>query len=127
MKSTTASFALALSLAASFAAFANVSALAADAPAVTAAPAAVQAPSDEELTKQVEVALAADAVLKNQKIKVSTKKAEVSLTGVVADQEMMVAAGHLVEKIPGVKYVLNEIDNEDYLREQAAKKAAASK
>ncbi|WP_374352454.1 BON domain-containing protein [Chitinimonas sp.] len=80
--------------------------------------------SDEELNRQVEAALAADPVLSKQKIKVSTKKAEVSLTGVVKEQDMMVAAGHLVEKIPGVKYVLNEIDNEDYLREQAAKQVA---
>lgn len=94
-------------------------AFAADAPAA--------APTDADITKQVEAALAADPVLKDQKIKVSTKNAEVSLTGVVADQEMMVTAGHLVEKIPGVKYVLNEIDNLDYLREQAAKKTANGK
>jgi len=106
-------FALSLTLLAGIAAFASVNSYAADTPAVI---------SDSDITQQVETAIAADPVLKTQKIKVSTEKGEVHLTGVVAEQDMMVSAGHLVEKIPGVKYVLNEIDNEDYLREQAAKK-----
>ena len=105
MKALTTSFILS-------ALFATAAAFAADAPAAV---------PDDEITRQAQAALAADPVLKSQKINVSTEKGEVHLTGVVAEQDMMVTAGHLIEKIPGVKFVLNEIDNEDYLREQAAK------
>ena len=113
MTSRISAFALSLALLASTATVFALNSYAADAPAAV---------SDSDITQQAEAALAADPVLKSQKIKVSTEKGEVHLTGVVTEQDMMVAAGHLVEKIPGVKYVLNEIDNEDYLREQAAKK-----
>lgn len=81
------------------------------------------APTDAELVQKVEAALAAEPSLKNQKIKVAAKSGEVKLTGVVSDQQLMVTAGHVSEGIAGVKFVLNEIDNEEYLREQAAKKS----
>lgn len=96
-------------------------------PAVAADAVAPAAKSDSDITKDVEKALAAEPTLKDQKITVTTKtnekgEKEVTLKGVVTDQQMMVSAGLAAEKTPGVKYVMNEIDPEDYLREIAAKK-----
>lgn len=93
-----------------------------DAPKVRVeVPAKPGTPSDDEISQQVRAALAAEPTLNGQKINVATKGGEVNLTGLVSDQQLMVTAGHVAEKVPGVKYVLNEIDNEDYLREKAAK------
>ena len=86
---------------------------AADAPAVPV--------SDSDITTNVQAALAAEPTLKDQKINVSTKAGEVRLTGVVSDQQLMVTAGHTAEHVAGVKFVLNEIDNDDYLRAKAGK------
>lgn len=92
-----------------------------------AADAEVAAPkSDAEITAAVEAALAAEPSLKGQKISVTTKtvkgEKEVILTGTVTDQQMMVSAGLAAEKVAGVKYVINEINPEEYLREKAAAK-----
>jgi osmotically-inducible protein OsmY len=93
--------------------------------AVTCVPAqaadAVAARVDDDITKDVQAAIAAEPTLKDQHIDVSTKAGEVTLVGTVTDQQLMVTAGHAAEKIQGVKYVLNNIAPEDYLKEHPAK------
>lgn len=93
----------------------SLGAIAADAPALA---------SDDQITEQVKAAIAAEPTLKDQKIDVRTKGGEVNLSGLVTDQQLMVTAGHVAEKVPGVKYVINEIDNADYLRDKAEKTKA---
>lgn len=84
------------------------------------------AKSDADITTAVQAALNAQPSLKEQKIAVSTKsnskgEKEVTLSGTVPDQQMMVTAGMAAEKVPGVTFVINDINPEDYLREQAKK------
>jgi len=124
MKSATSTLALALSL---LALSLPITTTVISLPTFAADAVAPAAKSDSDITKDVELAIAAEPTLKGQKITVTTKtndkgEKEVTLKGVVADQQMMVTAGLAAEKTPGVKYVMNEIDPADYLRELAAKK-----
>ena len=82
---------------------------------------AVVARSDDDITKDVQAAIAAEATLKDQHIQVSTKGGEVTLEGTVTEQQLMVTAGHAAEKVQGVKYVLNNIAPEEYLKDHPAK------
>lgn len=82
--------------------------------------------TDADITAAVQAALAAQPDLKDQKIAVSTKsnskgEREVTLSGTVPEQQMMVNAGMAAEKVAGVTYVINDINPEAYLREQAQK------
>lgn len=81
--------------------------------------------SDADITAAVEAALAAEPTLKGQKITVTTKgekDKEVTLTGTVTEPMLMVTAAQVAEKVHGVKYVINEIYPDAYLREHAAAK-----
>ncbi|WP_283151286.1 BON domain-containing protein [Silvimonas soli] len=84
----------------------STGAIAADAPA--AAPV-----SDEALAAAVKSALDADPELKAFNLVVASKKAEVSIDGTVDHGVQMAQAGQIAEKVPGVKYVINNITPKD--------------
>jgi hyperosmotically inducible periplasmic protein len=81
--------------------------------AVMAADAAAAAPTDEQLAASVKAALDADANLKPFNLMVTSKKAEVSIDGTVDHGEQMAEAGQIAEKVPGVKFVINNINPKD--------------
>lgn len=70
--------------------------------------------SEEELAAAVQAAINADPALKAQNLKVTAKKDEVTITGEVSDEMMMLTAAQIAEKVKGVKYVINEIYPKGY-------------
>ncbi|GGP25700.1 BON domain-containing protein [Silvimonas amylolytica] len=81
--------------------------------AMAADAAAAAAPTDEQLAASVKAALDADATLKAFNLAVTSKKAEVTIDGTVDHGEQMAQAGQIAEKVPGVKYVINNINPKD--------------
>ncbi|QEL56456.1 BON domain-containing protein [Chromobacterium paludis] len=71
--------------------------------------AAVAAPTDEQLVVSVKQALDADSELKALDLKVSSKKGEVTIEGMMNDDQQMFKAGQIAEKVPGVKFVINNM------------------
>ncbi|MGD1825619.1 Osmotically-inducible protein OsmY, contains BON domain [Chromobacterium violaceum] len=78
--------------------------------AVYAEDAAVAAPTDEQLAASVKQALDAEPELKPLDLKVSSKKGEVTIEGVMTDDQQMFKAGQAAEKVPGVKFVINKME-----------------
>jgi osmotically-inducible protein OsmY len=74
------------------------------------AAAAVAAPTDAELAASVKQALDADPELKALDLKVSSSKAEVTIEGPMTDDQQMFKAGQVAEKVPGVKFVINKME-----------------
>lgn len=71
--------------------------------------------------------MAAEPTPKDQKITVTPKgnskgEKEVTLAEMVKEQIMMLTAGQIAEKVPGVTYVINDINSADYLHQQQAAK-----
>ena len=83
-------------------------ALAADA-APAPAP-AVQAAADADLASKVKEALDGDEELRKLNLKVSIhKQNEAVIDGTMTDDQQMFKAGVIAEKVPGVKYVINNM------------------
>ncbi|WP_434633188.1 BON domain-containing protein [Chromobacterium sp. CV08] len=78
----------------------------ADTPAAQSA----AAPSDAELAAGVKQALDADPELKALNLQVSSAKGEVTIAGVMSDDQQMFKAGQIAEKVPGVKFVINKME-----------------
>ncbi|MBX9298710.1 BON domain-containing protein [Chromobacterium vaccinii] len=78
--------------------------------AVYADDAAVAAPTDEQLAASVKQALDAEPALKPLDLKVSSKKGEVTIEGTMTDDQQMFQAGQAAEKVPGVKFVINKME-----------------
>ncbi|MBV8679165.1 MAG: BON domain-containing protein [Aquitalea sp.] len=66
--------------------------------------------SDEQLASNVKNALDADPELKALDLHVSSKKQEVTIDGKMTDDQQMFKAGVIAEKIPGVKFVINNMN-----------------
>lgn len=66
-------------------------------------------PTDEELAASVQQALNGDADLQGLGLKVSSKKSEVTIEGGMTDDQQMFKAGQIAEKVPGVKFVINNM------------------
>ncbi|KMN35941.1 MULTISPECIES: BON domain-containing protein [Chromobacterium] len=66
-------------------------------------------PTDEELAASVQQALNSDAELQTLGLKVSSKKSEVTIEGGMTDDQQMFKAGQIAEKVPGVKFVINNM------------------
>lgn len=83
-------------------------ALAADAaPAPTPA---AQAAADAELASKVKAALDGDEELRKLNLKVTIhKQNEAVIDGTMTDDQQMLKAGLIAEKVPGVKYVINNM------------------
>ena len=65
--------------------------------------------SDEALVTAVRASLASHPELKADKLDVTSKNAEVTLAGPVEDGATLYKIGLEVQKVPGVKYVINEM------------------
>ncbi|AXE29126.1 transporter [Chromobacterium phragmitis] len=72
--------------------------------------AAVAAPTDEQLAVSVKQALDAEPDLKPLDLKVSGKKGEITIEGAMSDDQQMFKAGQVAEKVPGVKFVINKME-----------------
>ncbi|WP_233201146.1 BON domain-containing protein [Chromobacterium alticapitis] len=72
--------------------------------------AAVAAPTDEQLAVSVKQALDAEPELKALELKVSSKKGEVTIEGLMTEDQQMFKAGQVAEKVPGVKFVINKME-----------------
>ncbi|WP_083930262.1 BON domain-containing protein [Chitiniphilus shinanonensis] len=82
----------------------------------TAAPAPAAAPAplkDEALAKAVKTALDADADIARFDLKVSGKGEDVTIEGATDTGVQMAQAGMIAEKVPGVRYVMNNIQPRD--------------
>jgi len=66
--------------------------------------------SDEQLASNVKTALDADPELKTLDLHVSSKKQEVTIDGKMTDDQQMFKAGVIAEKVPGVKFVINNMN-----------------
>lgn len=79
--------------------------------AADAAPApAAQATADAELASKVKAALDGDEELRKLNLQVSIKKQnEVVIDGTMTDDQQMFKAGVIAEKVPGVKFVINNM------------------
>lgn len=64
---------------------------------------------DLELAGKVKAAIESNKTLQSFNLKVSTKNGDVTIDGVVDEGQQMAEVGMLVEKVPGVKYVFNNI------------------
>jgi len=85
----------------------SISHLAAAEEAVTPA---AQAAADAELAGKVKAALDSDEELRKLNLKVSIHKSnEAVIEGTMTDDQQMFKAGVLAEKVPGVKYVINNM------------------
>ncbi|OHX14897.1 hypothetical protein BI347_04915 [Chromobacterium sphagni] len=71
---------------------------------------AVAAPTDAELASAVKQALDADSELKALDLKVSSSKGEVTIEGQMSDDQQMFKAGQIAEQVPGVKFVINKME-----------------
>ncbi len=67
-------------------------------------------PSDEQLATNVKNALDADPELKALDLHVVSKKQEVTIDGKMTDDQQMFKAGVIAEKVPGVKFVINNMN-----------------
>jgi hyperosmotically inducible protein len=65
--------------------------------------------TDEQLAATVKGALDADPELAKLNLKVTSKKGDIKIEGTMTDDQQMVRAGTIAEKIPGVKNVLNDM------------------
>jgi osmotically-inducible protein OsmY len=65
--------------------------------------------SDAELAAKVKAALDSDPELSKLNLKVTSKQSEVSIDGTMTDDQQMLKAGLIAEKVPGVKYVINNM------------------
>lgn len=65
--------------------------------------------SDDAISDQVKVKLAADAIVKGGGLGVDTKAGVVTLTGVVATEKQKDRAAKVAGKVKGVKQVVNSI------------------
>ncbi|UTH72343.1 BON domain-containing protein [Chromobacterium sp. IIBBL 290-4] len=72
--------------------------------------AAVAEPTDEQLAAVVKQALDADPELKALDLKVSSKKGEVTIEGQMNEDQQMFKAGQIAEQVPGVKFVINKME-----------------
>lgn len=71
---------------------------------------AVQATADAELAAKVKEALDSDEELRKLNLKISIHKHdEAVIDGTMTDDQQMFKAGVLAEKVPGVKYVINNM------------------
>ncbi|BBF83829.1 hypothetical protein DLM_0146 [Aquitalea magnusonii] len=66
--------------------------------------------SDEQLASNVKNALDADPELKALDLHVVSKKQEVTIDGKMTDDQQMFKAGVIAEKVPGVKFVINNMN-----------------
>jgi hypothetical protein len=66
--------------------------------------------SDEQLASNVKNALDADPELKALDLHVVSKKQEVTIDGKMTDDQQMYKAGVIAEKVPGVKFVINNMN-----------------
>ncbi len=66
--------------------------------------------SDEQLASNVKNALDADPELKTLDLHVASKKQEVTIDGKMTDDQQMYKAGVIAEKVPGVKFVINNMN-----------------
>ncbi len=66
--------------------------------------------TDEQLAVNVKSALDADPELKALDLKVTSKKQEVTIDGKMSDDQQMYKAGVIAEKVPGVKFVINNMN-----------------
>jgi len=64
---------------------------------------------DEELAARVKATLDAQPELQGLNLKVTSKNAEVTVAGTVDSGEQLYKAGVTAEKVPGVKYVINDM------------------
>lgn len=78
-------------------------------PQLFAAEAAAIEVSDTELASKVKTALDADPELRQLKLNVVSKNKEVTIDGKMTDDQQMFKAGVIAEKVPGVKYVINNM------------------
>lgn len=67
------------------------------------------APSDDAIVAAVKAALAEKPELKSADLKISSKNGEVTLAGPVEDGRTLFNIAVIVEKIQGVKFVINEM------------------
>ena len=67
------------------------------------------ATSDEALVSSVKTALAAHPEFKADGLKITSKNAEVTLSGLVEDGPTLYKIALEVQKVPGVKYVMNDM------------------
>ncbi|AUH49802.1 transporter [Chromobacterium sp. ATCC 53434] len=70
----------------------------------------VAAPTDAELAAGVKQALDADPELKALNLQVSSAKGEVTIAGEMTEDQQMFKAGQIAEKVPGVKFVINKME-----------------
>lgn len=70
---------------------------------------AAAATSDEALVSSVKAALAAHPEFKADDLKITSKNAEVTLSGLVEDGPTLYKIALEVQKVPGVKYVMNDM------------------
>lgn len=70
---------------------------------------AAAAVNDEALVGAVKAALADKPELKANDLKITSKNGEVTLAGPVEDGRTLYNIGLTVQKVPGVKYVINEM------------------
>lgn len=69
-----------------------------------------QAAADAELAAKVKTALDSDEELRKLNLKISIKKKdEAVIDGTMTDDQQMLKAGLIAEKVPGVKYVINNM------------------
>ena len=66
--------------------------------------------SDEQLASTVKNALDSDPELKALNLHVVSKKQEVTIDGKMTDDQQMFKAGVIAEKVPGVKFVINNMN-----------------
>jgi len=78
-------------------------------PQIHAAETATAEVSDVELAAKVKTALDADPELRQLKLTVKSKNKEVTIDGKMSDDQQMLKAGLIAEKVPGVKYVINNM------------------
>jgi osmotically-inducible protein OsmY len=67
----------------------------------------------DQLVEKVKVALAVDPVLKGIKLDVTNKDGTITLAGHPDTGAQLLKAANITEKIPGVKFVINEMYPKD--------------
>lgn len=79
-------------------------------PFLAGSPAALaQSAGDEALVASAKAALEARPELDASQLTISSKNAEVTLAGPVEDGAALYQIGLAVQKVPGVKYVINDM------------------
>lgn len=65
---------------------------------------------DEAVVAAVKSALAAKPELKADQLKITSKKGEVTISGPVENGTQLYQIGLVAQKVPGVKYVINDME-----------------